>query len=123
MRRARPLLGTIVDIRVAGPFAEKTLHSAIDAAFAAVERVQSLMSYHDPASELSRLNRKAASREQQIDDETYAVLEAALRFAALSNGAFDPCIGERLEKWGSCRRARRAGTCPEPQVEAGAMFT
>jgi thiamine biosynthesis lipoprotein len=109
VRRARPLLGTIVDIRAAGPLAEKTLHSAIDAAFAAVERVQCLMSYHDPASELSRVNRKAASREQQIDDQTYEVLEAALRFAALSNGAFDPCIGERLEKWGYLPQSAPSG--------------
>ena len=61
--------------------AEK-LHTAIWTAFAAIERVQALMSYHDPASELSRINRQAASSEQQIDAETYTVLEAALRFAA-----------------------------------------
>ena len=76
------------------------LHAAIDAAFAAVERVQELMSYHDPASELSRINRDAACTEQRIDAQTYAVLEVALRMAALSNGAFDPCIGEHLERWG-----------------------
>lgn len=100
VRRARPLLGTVVEIRAAAPLTELQLHTAIDGAFAAVERVQNLMSYHDPASELSRINREAASSEQRIENETYEVLEAALHFAALSDGAFDPCIGERLEKWG-----------------------
>ncbi len=100
VRRARPLLGTLVEIRAAGAHTEVRLHAAIEAAFAAVERVQALMSYHDPASELSRINREALTRELQIDTETYLVLEAALRFAALSNGAFDPCIGDRLEQWG-----------------------
>jgi len=100
VRRARPLLGTLVEIRVTAALTGEKLHMAIGAAFAAIERVQALMSYHDPASELSRINRQAASSEQQIDPETYTVLEAALRFAALSNGAFDPCVGEQLEKWG-----------------------
>jgi thiamine biosynthesis lipoprotein len=108
VRRARPLLGTMVEIRAAAPLTETRLHTAIDAAFAAVERVQHLMSYHDPASDLSRINREAASSEQQIDSETYTVLKAALRFAALSNGAFDPCIGERLEKWGYLPRSEPA---------------
>jgi thiamine biosynthesis lipoprotein len=100
VRRARPLLGTVVEIRAAAPLREAQLHAAIDGAFDAMERVHLLMSYHDPASELSRINREAAATEQWIDPETYAVLEAALHFAALSNGAFDPCVGERLETWG-----------------------
>ncbi len=100
VRRARPLLGTVVEIRAAAALTEEKLHTAIGSAFAAIERVHLLMSYHDPASELSRINREAASSEQHIDAETYTVLEAALRFAALSNGAFDPCVGEQLEEWG-----------------------
>ena len=100
VRRARPLLGTVLEIRAAGPHTRVQLNKAIDGAFAAVERVQELMSYHDPASELSRINREAAATAQRIDAQTYAVLEAALRFAALSNGAFDPCVGDQLEKWG-----------------------
>jgi FAD:protein FMN transferase len=100
VRRARPLLGTVVEIRAASPLSQRQLHEAIDGAFAAIERVQQLMSYHDPASELSRINREAAAAVQSIDAETYTVLGAALRFAALSNGAFDPCVGDRLEKWG-----------------------
>ncbi|HEV7432657.1 MAG TPA: FAD:protein FMN transferase [Steroidobacteraceae bacterium] len=100
VRRARPLLGTIVEIRAAAHHAPAQLHAAIDSAFAAVERVQRLMSYHDPASDVSRINRAAALSEQPVDMETYTVIEAALRFSTLSNGAFDPCIGERMEKWG-----------------------
>jgi FAD:protein FMN transferase len=100
VRRARPLLGTLVEIRAVAAHAGVRLHAAIDAAFAAIERVQGLMSYHDPASELSRINREAASTEQRIHAQTYAVIEEALRMAALSDGAFDPCIGEHLERWG-----------------------
>lgn len=76
------------------------LHQAVDAAFAAIERIGRLMSYHDPASELSRINRDAALRPQRMHRDVHAVVSAALGFAALSGGAFDPCIAPRLEEWG-----------------------
>jgi FAD:protein FMN transferase len=98
--RARPLLGTVVEIRAASSNAQPSLHAVVDAAFAAIERVQRLMSYHDPGSDLSVINRNAAGTEQRVDAATYAVIESALRIAALSEGAFDPCVGERLERWG-----------------------
>ena len=61
VRRARPLLGTFVEIQAMG-LPESCLAAAIDRAFGAVERVQRLMSFHDPHSDVSRLNRLAACR-------------------------------------------------------------
>ena len=57
LRRARPLLGTIVEIELIADRPPQSLHAAIDAAFAAVADVHRLMSYQDSGSELSRLNR------------------------------------------------------------------
>jgi len=99
VRRARPLLGTIVEIRAASPECSR-LHGAIDAAFDRIELVQHLMSYHEPESELSRLNNCAASGAQRVDDHTYNVLTAAVHFARLSAGAFDPCVADCLQGWG-----------------------
>jgi thiamine biosynthesis lipoprotein len=100
VQRARPLLGTLVSIGVADERQASHLHQAIDAAFACIECVHRLMSLHAPDSELCRLNRQAAMRPQKVDLHTYAVFAAALRFADLSQGAFDPCIAPRLESWG-----------------------
>ena len=100
VRRARPLLGTVVEIGVAGCCGEDALHAAVDTAFAAVALVHSLMSYQDPDSELSGLNRQAAAVGQKVHSHTYRVLAAALRMAALSDGAFDPVVAPQLEKWG-----------------------
>ena len=100
LRRARPSLGTIVQISVKDRRSDSQLHAALDTAFADIERVHALMSFHAPDSELSRLNRDAAVRPQQVDPRTYEVFQAALRMAALSGGAFDPCIAPRLEAWG-----------------------
>jgi len=100
LRRARPLLGTLVEIRAAAACPAARLQAAIDAAFAAVEQVHRLMSLHDPASELSVLNRVAAQHALRVDAHTYAVLAAARRIAQKSEGAFDPSVAATLQEWG-----------------------
>ncbi len=100
IRRARPLLGTLVEIRAAAPWPEARLHTAVGAAFAAVERVQQLMSFHDAASGLSALNREAAQRLVAVDTRLYEVLAAALELSRRSQGAFDVCVAPHLEQWG-----------------------
>ena len=100
VRRARPILGTIVEISVHDQRREPRLQAAIDQAFACIECVHALMSFQGPDSELSRLNRDAIRRPQRVDAHTYNVFAAALHIAALSGGAFDPCVASRLQGWG-----------------------
>jgi FAD:protein FMN transferase len=58
IRRCRPLLGTFVEIQAFGTKAAE-LEDAVEAAFLAIAHVQRLMSFHDPESEVSRMNRDA----------------------------------------------------------------
>jgi FAD:protein FMN transferase len=87
--RARPLLGTFVEIVVSGP-ARASLDRAVDRAFDAVETVHRLMSFQDPASELSRFNRTGAPPAHPWTEE---VIAAAQDFRARSCGAFDASAG------------------------------
>jgi thiamine biosynthesis lipoprotein len=100
VRRARPLLGTLVQIAAAASLPAVELHAAVTAAFAEIALVHSLMSWHDAGSDLSRINRLAALGPQPLHPHTRAVLAAALEFARLSAGAFDPCVAATLTKWG-----------------------
>ena len=59
--RARPLLGTFVEIRSAGAMGAAT-EQAIDAAFEAIPKIHRLMSFHDRDSDVGRLNRDACKR-------------------------------------------------------------
>ena len=95
VRRAQPWLGTIVEIAAAGASA-RVLDRGVRAAFAAVAEVQRLLSFHDPASELSRLNREAAARAITVHPWTWQVLRLADRIAKKSAGVFDPTIAPRL---------------------------
>ena len=99
IRRCRPLLGTFVEITASG-LGEARLNAAINAAFAAAERIQRLLSVHDPASELSLLNREAERRSVTVSRETFAMLRQADRLAVESKGAFDYTIAPVLARWG-----------------------
>lgn len=89
LRRCRPLLGTFVEITAAGDTAA-AVQAAIDEAFAAIGRVQASMSFHDPASELSRVNRAAASgKTVQVSPQIYHVLAFAKALHAGTQGIFD----------------------------------
>jgi thiamine biosynthesis lipoprotein len=100
VRRARPLLGTLVEIAVDDDLPRADAERTIAAAFAAVARVHTLMSYHDPASELSRLNREAWLRPVTVSDETWQVLTAAQQLGAASDGLFDITVAPPLERAG-----------------------
>lgn len=88
IRRARPLLGTFVEIDVRGRDAAR-LERAVSRAFAAIERLQARLNVHDPASEVSRLNRSAHRRSLPVSGDTWRLLRAAKRLSRLSAGAFD----------------------------------
>jgi len=100
VRRARPLLGTLVEVRAAGAMPRELLHAAVDAAFAAVEQVHHRMSFHEAGSTVSALNREALRRPLPVDAQTWAVLAAAQRLSRLSEGAFDIAVGAPLRDWG-----------------------
>ncbi|HLH92375.1 MAG TPA: FAD:protein FMN transferase [Xanthobacteraceae bacterium] len=100
IRRACPLLGTFVDITAGAGPACRDLPAAVDAAMAAVARVHRLMSFHDPASDVSRLNRGAAAGPVSVDPWTWRVLEAALDLNRRSSGAFDVTFAPVLQALG-----------------------
>jgi len=97
-RRARPLLGTFVDITAWGAD-ETDLHRAIDRAFATIQRVDRLMSFHDSESDVSRINREAFPKGVIVHPWTWRVLKCAQEFSRKSDGVFDITIGRQLVKW------------------------
>src|SRR5579863_8729579 len=87
-RRAQPHLGTLVEIAADGA-AGIDVQGAIDAAFATIATVHRLMSFHDQASDVGRINRARPGDIVAIHGWTARVLRCALAFARRSDGAFD----------------------------------
>jgi len=106
IRRARPLLGTFVEIGVSGmPCFDRDL--AFAAAFDAVAKVHRLMSFHEHDSDLSRLNRAAAQHPVDVDPWTFEVLQASYALHLRSDRAFDVTVAPELQD---------IGLLPRPQV-------
>ena len=116
MRRARLLLGTLVDIRVDGADEARAL-AAIERAFAEIADVHRLMSFHEAASDVSRINRDASRTPVTVDARTREVVDLALAFARASQGRFDPTVAAELVAWKRLPRPRGA-----PAPSAGATW-
>ncbi len=99
IRRCRPLLGTFVEVATSGTNTA-SLERAINAAFAAIEKVHRLMSFHDPDSDVSRMNRDAFPKSVIVNPWTWKVLETAQQFARESNGVFDIATARLLASRG-----------------------
>jgi FAD:protein FMN transferase len=99
IRRAKPLLGTFVEIEASGA-SKADLDTGIDAAFDAVAKVHRLMSFHEPDSDISRLNQFASSHPVRVDPWTYEVLRIAMDLHFRSKGAFDIAVAPVLQALG-----------------------
>ena len=90
--RGRPLLGTWVTIDLAEPD-HPAAARALDAAFGAMQRLERLLSHHDPRSALSALNRAAGRGPQPVAPELLRMLQQAQQAARRTDGRFDPTVG------------------------------
>ena len=93
------MLGTFVEIS-AGGMPPRKLHEQISEAYEEIEKVQSLMSFHDSQSEVSRLNREAHRHSVAVHPWTYRVLKTALKISRQTRGRFDCAVGDSLIRMG-----------------------
>lgn len=88
MSREEAIMGT--EIRVELWSSDRAAgEAAIGAVMQEMHRIDSSMSPHKPDSELSVINRDAARRPVPLSGEMTRLIERAIHFSELSNGAFD----------------------------------
>ena len=95
MRRAKPLLGTLVSIDVDG-VDEARFIAASDRAFARMAAIHAAMSFHEAGSDLRALARARSGVTLPLHVDTCAVLRLALAFETQSGGAFNACCAATL---------------------------
>jgi thiamine biosynthesis lipoprotein len=116
-RRARPLLGTLVEVGLLLPrapadaviacdaafaataFDAAFAATAFDAAFAAVTRVQACLSRFDPGSDIARFNALAEDGWLDVQADTVAVLRVARYLLDETAGLFDVSLGSAPHGW------------------------
>jgi thiamine biosynthesis lipoprotein len=106
VRRARPLLGTFIELGVAagGPdteHAEHTEHTehALRAGFAAIIVVQACLSRFEEDSDIARFHALRAGASMTLREPGHAVLGAAQQLRDASAGLFDISLGSAPFGW------------------------
>jgi FAD:protein FMN transferase len=117
VRRSVPAMGTVAELAVVHRD-ERYAHAALDAAAAEIHAAErALTRFHD-GSEIGVANREAWRRAVPVSAGTAAVLRESLRWAAASDGRFDPCLGTESVLWDIGRR-REPPTAAELHRLAG----
>ena len=108
------MFGSLASVRAQGGD-RRGVALALSAAFDALRHLHCLMSFHEPTSELSLLNREACARAVEVSRHTLSVLSRAQRVSEASGGAFDPTIAPLAVAAGQLPRPPGA---PDPDPEA-----
>ena len=99
LSRCQPLLGTFVEVHLkdaSQQASDASLIAISQAAYQAIEQVQSQMCFHDARSKLSRINASAHIAPLPLTPELTEVLRQALTLSRLSDGHFDITVAPQL---------------------------
>src|SRR5260370_36148189 len=99
---SRPAMGTTVTIYLYAPDAAAA-EANFEAAFDEIERIEEALSNYRPSSELSRINRLAASEDVTTDPEVFGLLQTSIAYSRRTEGAFDITVGPLMRAWGFFR--------------------
>ncbi|MDR0357372.1 MAG: FAD:protein FMN transferase [Clostridiales Family XIII bacterium] len=94
IRKSEFLLDTLCSVTVFSKEDEKFAEGALDLC----ARYDALFARSSRDGDVSKIN-EAGGRETTVTDDTAALLETALRYGALSDGAFDITIGRISSLW------------------------
>jgi len=107
LRRAQPLLGTLVEMAICSSDGDDVDvddgnaagHARLDAAFDAVRAVQACLSRFEPHSDLTRFHALPCGERMTILPATQQVLRAAQTLFDATEGAFDISLGTAPGGW------------------------
>lgn len=97
-RKSLILMDTLTTITVVAD-SEKKAESGIDAAFLEIKKLEKLISFWDPESEISSVNKNAGVLPVKVSPQTLDLIQYALYISEKTDGAFDPTIGPVIRQW------------------------
>lgn len=96
---SKNLIGTLIEAKIITKdinSSKKVLYHA----FKEIERIDSLLAWQIPTSEISKINSAAGKSPVKISYETYSILERSLTYSVSSDGIFDITVGPLTQLWG-----------------------
>jgi FAD:protein FMN transferase len=95
-------MGTVFMVAAYGPDAAY-LAEVVNQVFEEIDSLDRQMSNYKPESELSVINRQAASGDVIVEPAFFSLLQDSLRYSAETGGAFDITVGPLMKEWGFFR--------------------
>lgn len=92
VRRMKPLLGTFVEV---GTFDNESDAQKFSAVFEVIEQIHNLLSFHDPNSDLSKLNSSTGDF-VELNRLSIRALKLAKAIAKRTDDKFNPTVGGEL---------------------------
>jgi thiamine biosynthesis lipoprotein len=120
LRRARPALGTLVELGARAPAAEEAF-AAFAKAWDALASVERALSVFDPRSDIGQFNSAAAGASIPICFETLFVLREALELHRESEGLFDITQGTGPTDWSIGGDARLRKHSASVRIDLGGI--
>lgn len=102
-KESRVLMYTICTITVVSSSEEKA-REAIEAAFDEIKRLEWLLDYYSPESEITAINKAAGKFPVRVSKETLDIIKKSVYIAEVTDGAFNPTIGPVMKLWGFSRQ-------------------
>lgn len=93
--QTRVVLGTVCTVQLF----EKGKPKYYDTLFARLSEIEERMSVNIPSSDIARINTAAGIEAVEVHEDTFTVVKAALEFAELTDGAFNPAGGALVQLW------------------------
>lgn len=114
VKKSASLLGTVVEITILSPDESKA-RQGMEVVFQEIGRIEELMSFYRPESEVSLINREAHRHRVQVSAEVFFLLSHAKSLSDLTQGGFDITFAPLWQLWGRCAKEKRLPLSEELQ--------
>ena len=94
--RAQFVFGTVCSVSLF----ENEQDSVYQEIFSRLREIDNRMSVNIAASDIARVNAAAGIEPVQVHEDVFKVVQRALHYAQISDGAFDPTVGPLVSLWG-----------------------
>ncbi|MDA7915705.1 FAD:protein FMN transferase [Verrucomicrobia bacterium] len=84
---------------------DQSLRSAGEEAIEEIQQLERQMSFYDPASDVSRINRSASVQPVRVEPQLFSLLERCIQLSTLTDGAFDMTVAPLMQLWGFVKRS------------------